>query len=72
MTFKKGDQVRTDDGSIGEILFIDRDGVEAQVALARISVKLRTESLEKVGAVSADDGKGAKPKVVKKRATKTK
>ena len=69
MTFKKGDQVRTDDGSIGEILFIDRDGVEAQVALARISVKLRTDSLEMV---SVDDGKGAKPKVAKKRAAKSK
>jgi preprotein translocase subunit YajC len=72
MTFKKGDQVRTDEGLIGEILFIDRDGVEAQVALARISVKLRTESLEKVGAVGADDGKGAKPKAARKKATKTK
>jgi hypothetical protein len=69
MTFKKGDQVRTDDGSIGEILFIDRDGVEAQVALARISVKLRTESLEKVG---AESGLAALPKAAKKRARKTK
>lgn len=69
MTFKKGDQVRTDDGSIGEILFIDRDGAEAQVALARISVKLRTESLEKV---VAESGLAAAPKAAKKRATKAK
>jgi preprotein translocase subunit YajC len=48
MTFKKGDQVRTDDGLIGQILFIDRDGVEAQVALERLSIKLRTDTLEKV------------------------
>ncbi len=33
MTFKKGDKVRTDDGFMGEILFIDNDGIEAQVAL---------------------------------------
>ena len=46
MTFKKGDKVRTDDGQAGEILFIDRGGLEAQVALARTSVKLRTETLE--------------------------
>ena len=46
MNFKKGDKVRTDDGQAGEILFIDGDGVEAQVALARTSVKLRTETLE--------------------------
>jgi preprotein translocase subunit YajC len=48
MTFKKGDQVRTDEGPIGQILFIDRDGVEAQVALERLSIKLRTDTLEKV------------------------
>jgi preprotein translocase subunit YajC len=48
MTFKKGDQVRTDEGLIGQILFIDRDGVEAQVALERLSIKLRTDTLEKV------------------------
>jgi hypothetical protein len=46
MTFKKGDKVRTDDGQAGEILFIDRGGLEAQVALARTSVKLRTDTLE--------------------------
>jgi preprotein translocase subunit YajC len=68
MTFKKGDQVRTDDGSIGEILFIDRDGVEAQVALAQVSMKLRTESLEKVAA----EGAVGKPKVAKKKPTRSK
>lgn len=45
ITFKKGDKVRTEDGHAGEILFVDRDGHEAQVALARVSVKIRTESL---------------------------
>ncbi|MBA3480549.1 MAG: hypothetical protein H0T51_01930 [Pirellulales bacterium] len=45
MTFKKGDQVRTEDGAIGQILFIDKNGVEAQVALERISIKLRTDTL---------------------------
>ena len=45
MKFKKGDKVRTEDGSAGEILFVDKDGVEAQVALERISVKIRTDSL---------------------------
>ena len=46
MTFKKGDKVRTDDGYMGEILFIDNDGIEAQVALEHITVKLRTETLQ--------------------------
>ena len=45
MKFKKGDKVRTDDGYMGEILFIDTDGIEAQVALERITVRLRTETL---------------------------
>ncbi len=45
MMFKKGDQVRTEDGAIGQILFIDKNGVEAQVALERISIKLRTDTL---------------------------
>ena len=45
MTFKKGDKVRTDEGQAGEILFIDKGGLEAQVALARTSVKLRTDTL---------------------------
>jgi hypothetical protein len=77
MTFKKGDQVRTDDGQVGEILFIDRGGDEAQVALARISIKLRTDTLEKVGdddakmahSATAKTKVKAKPKVTKKRAT---
>ena len=33
MTFKKGEQVLTEDGEVGEILFVDRGGLEAQVAL---------------------------------------
>jgi preprotein translocase subunit YajC len=45
MMFKKGDKVRTDDGHMGEILFIDNDGVEAQVALERVTMRLRTETL---------------------------
>lgn len=52
MTFKKGDQVRTEDGDVGQILFIDKNGVEAQVALQRISIKLRTDTLQKFDAAS--------------------
>ena len=47
MTFKKGDQVRTEDGDVGQILFIDKSGLEAQVALERISIKLRMDTLQK-------------------------
>jgi preprotein translocase subunit YajC len=45
MTFKKGDKVRTEDGHAGEILFVDRNGLEAQVALERVSVKICTDTL---------------------------
>lgn len=45
MIFKKGDKVRTEDGDAGEILFVDKDGLEAQVALERVSVKIRTDTL---------------------------
>lgn len=45
MIFKKGDKVRTEDGRAGEILFVDRNGLEAQVALERVSMKIRTETL---------------------------
>jgi hypothetical protein len=45
MTFKKGDRVRTEDGHMGEILFVDNDGVEAQVALERVTMRLRTDTL---------------------------
>jgi len=48
MTFKKGDRVRNDDGEAGEILFVDKDGLEAQVAFQRITLKVRSESLSKV------------------------
>jgi hypothetical protein len=47
MTFKKGEKVLTEEGEIGEILFIDRGGLEAQVALARITTKIRCDSLRK-------------------------
>ena len=50
MAFKKGDNVRTEDGQPGVILFVDKNGEEAQVALARISLKIRTDSLEAVKA----------------------
>lgn len=46
MNFKKGDKVRTEDGHAGQILYIDNGGLEAQVALERITVKVRTDSLE--------------------------
>ena len=45
MTFKKGDKIRTEDGHAGEILFVDKDGQEAQVALERVSMKIRTDTL---------------------------
>ena len=45
MTFKKGDRIRTEDGHAGEILFVDKDGLEAQVALERVSMKIRTDTL---------------------------
>ena len=51
MTFKKGEKVLTEEGEVGEILFIDRGGLEAQVALTRISTKIRCDSLKKFEAV---------------------
>lgn len=45
MTFKKGDRVRNEDGEAGEILFLDKDGLEAQVAFQRFTLKVRSESL---------------------------
>jgi preprotein translocase subunit YajC len=72
MTFKKGDQVRTDDGMIGQILFIDRDGVEAQVALEKTSIKLRTDTLEKVsGNPPVPAPKLAKARAPRKKSVKT-
>jgi hypothetical protein len=47
MTFKKGDKIQTEDGQMGEILFIDKNGLEAQVALAHVSLKFRTDSLRR-------------------------
>lgn len=51
MTFKKGEKVLTEEGEVGEILFVDRGGLEAQVALQRISTKVLCESLRKFEAV---------------------
>ena len=45
MTFKKGDRIQTEDGEPGEVLFVDKGGEEAQVALKRVSLKFRTETL---------------------------
>ena len=53
MTFKKGDKIQTEDGHAGKILFVDKDGLEAQVALEHVSMKLRTESLRIFGAEAA-------------------
>ena len=69
MTFKKGDQIRTEDGDVGQILFIDKDGVEAQVALERISIKLRTDTLRKFAAEDAV-APAASPVSTKVRAAK--
>ncbi len=64
MTFKKGDKVRTEDGSAGVILFIDKGGLEAQVALARISTKIRTETLQ----MFEPDAAAAAPAVAPRKA----
>ena len=50
MILKKGDRVQTEDGDVGEVLFVDKGGDEAQVALARVSLKVRTDTLLKLGA----------------------
>jgi preprotein translocase subunit YajC len=76
MMFKKGDKVRTDDGYMGEILFIDNDGIEAQVALERVSVKLRTETLQKfdendTAAAELDKARAQRPASKAKRATRS-
>ena len=51
MTFKKGEKILTDEGEMGEILYIDQNGSEAQVALAHGNAKLRTDSLRKFDAL---------------------
>jgi preprotein translocase subunit YajC len=66
MIFKKGDKVRTDDGYMGEILFIDNDGIEAQVALEQATVRLRIETLQKfdendIAAAELDKARGKRP-----------
>ena len=75
MTFKKGDRVRTEDGHMGEILFVDNDGVEAQVALERVTMRLRTDTLRVFD--EKDDAKvgwskqsATKPKRTQRRAKK--
>jgi preprotein translocase subunit YajC len=68
MTFKKGDKIYTEDGHTGEILFIDKDGLEAQVALERISTKFRTDTLRKFEA--EDVATAAKPSVAAVSAAK--
>jgi preprotein translocase subunit YajC len=76
MTFKKGDKVRTDDGYVGEILFIDYDGIEAQVALERVSIKLRTDTLQKfdendTAAAELDKARTKRPASKAKRAARS-
>jgi preprotein translocase subunit YajC len=70
MAFKKGDKVRTEDGLAGEILFVDKGGVEAQVALARVSMKMRTDSLRIYE--GEEEAAPVKAKVAKKRAVRSK
>jgi transposase len=48
MTFTKGDRVRNEDGDQGVILFVDKGGLEAQVAFQRLTSKVRTEFLSKM------------------------
>jgi hypothetical protein len=48
MTFKRGDRVRNENGEAGEILYVDRDGLEAQVAFQRVTLKMRSDSLDKM------------------------
>ena len=79
MTFKKGEKIQTEDGQVGEILFIDKNGLEAQVALAHVSMKVRTDTLRKFesdatvksavrpGAAAAPAAKGAKVRRTPKR-----
>ena len=74
MTLKKGDRVQTEDGDVGEVLFVDKGGLEAQVALPRVSVKIRTDTLVKLAAdeqpVPAAAAKvAASPKRVRNRRT---
>ncbi len=76
MTFKKGDKVRTDDGYMGEILFIDNDGIEAQVALERVSLRLRTDTLRKFdendsAAAELDKARSKRPAPKAKRAKRS-
>jgi preprotein translocase subunit YajC len=76
MTLKKGDKVRTDDGYMGEILFIDNDGIEAQVALERGTIRLRTETLQlfdenDTAAADLDKARSKRPASKTKRALRS-
>jgi preprotein translocase subunit YajC len=76
MTFRKGDKVRTDDGYMGEILFIDNDGIEAQVALEHVSLRLRTDTLRKfdendAAAADLDKARSKRPARKAKRAKRS-
>jgi hypothetical protein len=65
MTFKKGDQVQTEDGDAGQILFVDKGGLEAQVALKQKSIKIRTDTLR---LYKPDDAPAPEAAPVKRRA----
>jgi preprotein translocase subunit YajC len=76
MALKKGDKVRTDDGYMGEILFIDNDGIEAQVALERGTIRLRTETLQlfdenDTAAADLDKARNTRPAKKAKRAVRS-
>ena len=62
MAFKKGDRVTTEEGDAGEILFVDKGGLEAQVALKQISIKIRTDTLRLFVADDAPMAAVAPPK----------
>jgi len=62
MAFKKGDRVTTEDGDAGEILFVDKGGLEAQVALKQFSIKIRTDTLRMFVADDAPVAAVALPK----------
>jgi hypothetical protein len=73
MTFKKGDKIQTDDGRAGEILFVDKDGLSAQVALEHVSMKIRTETLrifEPLAALSPGVADIPKPRKARRKPTR--
>ena len=48
MMFKKGDKIRTEDGYMGEILFIDNNGIEAQAAPGACNCETANRNFAKV------------------------